>query len=174
MALRKGTLISRCSAPLIEYLSAHFAVVHIVAMRDKLFEGLCRALRQTWCETMRAARAPFHNFYVLANPTNESCPVVIDLGTIETLCDHRAFLNDRHVGTICNRDEYLFPSGRVPHGSQTPGTVKYWLSGYKPGRESFTAQMASMKLMERLVKASSKESDLVLEPFCGVGTCLVV
>lgn len=30
------------------------------------------------------------------------------------------------------------------------------------------------KLIERLVKASSDEGDLVLDPFAGVGTCLAV
>ena len=41
-------------------------------------------------------------------------------------------------------------------------------------REALNTIQKPLKLMERLVKASSKENDLVLDPFCGVGTCPVV
>ena len=41
-------------------------------------------------------------------------------------------------------------------------------------RELLTAIQKPLKLIERLVKASSKEGDLILDPFAGVGTTFVV
>ncbi len=40
-------------------------------------------------------------------------------------------------------------------------------------REVLNTIQKPIKLMERLIKASSNEGDLVLDPFCGVGTALV-
>jgi DNA modification methylase len=40
-------------------------------------------------------------------------------------------------------------------------------------REVLNTIQKPLKLMERLVSASSNEGDLVLDPFCGVGTALV-
>lgn len=41
-------------------------------------------------------------------------------------------------------------------------------------REALNTIQKPELLMERLVKASSAEGDLVLDPFAGVGTCAVV
>ena len=41
-------------------------------------------------------------------------------------------------------------------------------------REVLNTIQKPEKLMERLIKASSREGDLVLDPFAGVGTCPVV
>ena len=41
-------------------------------------------------------------------------------------------------------------------------------------REVLNTIQKPEKLMERLIKASSREGDLVLDPFAGVGTCPVI
>ena len=47
-----------------------------------------------------------------------------DLGTIETLCDDRAFSDDRRVGATCDEDDQLILGEPVPYAWQTAGDAE--------------------------------------------------
>jgi site-specific DNA-methyltransferase (adenine-specific)/adenine-specific DNA-methyltransferase len=89
--------------------------------------------------------------------------------------------------------EHRLRCERVPSVTGGPyGKTKFHEDGKNPGdvwgdikqltykskelisREALNTIQKPERLIERLVKASSAEGDLVLDPFCGVGTCPAV
>ena len=135
-----------------------------------------------WFQPSRLAQGRINytnNYDIICYFVKGSRPRVFDLDGIRipqlVELEHR--LRCERVPSVVNGK---FGKTRFNENGKNPGDVwgdikqLTYRSKELVSREALNTIQKPEKLMERLIKASSAEGDLVLDPFAGVGTCPVV
>jgi DNA modification methylase len=135
-----------------------------------------------WYQPSRLAQGRLsytNNYDVICYFTKGERPRVFDLDAVRVAqlveLEHR--LRCERVPSVVNGK---YGKTKFNGNGKNPGDVwgdikqLTYKSKELVSREALNTIQKPLKLMERIVKASSKVGDLVLDPFCGVGTCPVV
>ena len=138
--------------------------------------------RIVWFQPSRLAQGRINytnNYDVICYFVKGRRPKTFDLDAIRVgqLVELEHRLRCEHVPSVVNGK---FGKTKFNGNGKNPGDVwgdikqLTYRSKELVSREALNTIQKPEKLMERLIKASSAEGDVVLDPFAGVGTCPVV